>query len=44
MHIINLNKLDEYKKSSNKSFILQDRQAEILEQIRDKRAIDINGK
>ena len=44
MHIIDLDKLDEYKNSSNKSFILQDRQVEILEQIRDKKAIDINGK
>ena len=44
MHIIDLNKLDEYKNSSNKSFVLQGRQMEILEQIKDKKAIDINGK
>lgn len=44
MHIIDLDKLDEYKNSSNKSFVLQGRQMEILEQIKDKKAIDINGK
>ena len=44
MHIIDLDKLDEYKNSSNKSFILQNKQIEILEQIKDKKAIDLNGK
>lgn len=31
MHIIDLDKLDEYKDSPNKSFVLQNRQIKILE-------------
>ena len=44
MHIIDLDKLDEYKNSSNKSFVLQGRQMEILEQISDNHEIIINSK